>query len=482
MGSKRIQPPVPQDNRRGCLCWDTNTYSTECCDGEYQSQGIGSITGLALSESLVTIESLSVSQGGDVSTPTANYKGADLGTVTVTPTTFTPVETDTPRSITSSLVVPESVVVNSEEVKFANKGDTVSKTDTVTQSATPTLSCSDITFTGFSILQNGVITLPTIDIGTISSTSPSSFSTVSVDTVRTLNVNITVPSGYFNTGSTLACTTTATQPALGDYSCIDVGTATIYTAPEGSSTATFSSGNLFTSVSGGASGSNTTLADVQLTYTYGFTVPSGYSNTGETISGCTFNAHQPSHTKRYTSNNLSGERTWRVTFKGANLPDSSTTTKDIVATGGIDFFGYAEPTVVSGDSSGITWTESSAIYNTVGFGGTITHLLSHRSDTQFTSVQTGSGNVTHYIVSLLKDSSGNDIDPISASGVNKAIYEFKFDQQSGIFVNIQKSNAQGYNTASNFMTTIADGYYCQTNQYEQIRVQSGIITEYAIIT
>lgn len=404
MRNKRIKPPVPQDNRRGCLCWDTNTYSTECCDGEYQSQGIGSITGLALSESLVTIESLSISQGGDVSTPTANYKGADLGTVTVTPTTFTPVETDTPRSITSSLVVPESVVVNSEEVKFVNKGDTVSKTDIVT------------------------------------------------------------------------------QPATDNYSCSDVGTATIYTAPEGSSTATFSSGNLFTSVSGGPSGSNTTLTDVQLTYTYGFTVPSGYSNTGETISGCTFNAHQPSHTKRYTSNNLSGERTWRVTFKGANLPDSSTTTKDIVATGGIDFFGYAEPTVVSGDSSGITWTESSAIFNTVGFGSIITHLLSHRSDTQFTSVQTGSGNVTHYIVSLLKDSSGNDIDPISSLGVNKAVYEFKFDQQSGIFVNIQKSNAQGYNTASNFMTTIADGYYCQTNQYEQIRVQSGIITEYATIT
>ena len=205
---------VPQDDSRGCLCWDSNTYSRECCDDDYHAQGIGNITGLALSQSLVTIASLSVSQGGGVSTPTANYKGADLGTVTVTPTTFAPVVTDTPRSITSSLVVPESVVVNSEEVKFSNKGDTVSKTETITQPANVSvaLSCSDITFTGFAVSQAGVITQPTIDIGTISSTTPLSFALVSTETTRTLNVNITVPSGYTNAGATLACTTTATQP------------------------------------------------------------------------------------------------------------------------------------------------------------------------------------------------------------------------------------------------------------------------------
>ena len=45
MRYNKVKPPVPQDDRRGCLCWETNTYSRECCDGEYQSQGIGSITG-----------------------------------------------------------------------------------------------------------------------------------------------------------------------------------------------------------------------------------------------------------------------------------------------------------------------------------------------------------------------------------------------------------------------------------------------------
>ena len=33
----------PKNSKRGCLCAD-NTYSTKCCDGSLQAQGIGSIT------------------------------------------------------------------------------------------------------------------------------------------------------------------------------------------------------------------------------------------------------------------------------------------------------------------------------------------------------------------------------------------------------------------------------------------------------
>ena len=33
----------PRGGRRACLCWDTNTYSIECCDGSLRAQGIGSI-------------------------------------------------------------------------------------------------------------------------------------------------------------------------------------------------------------------------------------------------------------------------------------------------------------------------------------------------------------------------------------------------------------------------------------------------------
>ena len=36
--------PSPKDDRRACLCPD-GTYSRKCCDGSFQAQGIGNITG-----------------------------------------------------------------------------------------------------------------------------------------------------------------------------------------------------------------------------------------------------------------------------------------------------------------------------------------------------------------------------------------------------------------------------------------------------
>lgn len=31
----------PKNSRRACLCLNSNTYSTKCCDGALQEQGIG---------------------------------------------------------------------------------------------------------------------------------------------------------------------------------------------------------------------------------------------------------------------------------------------------------------------------------------------------------------------------------------------------------------------------------------------------------
>lgn len=36
--------PSPKSNKRACLCPD-GTYSRKCCDGSFQAQGIGNITG-----------------------------------------------------------------------------------------------------------------------------------------------------------------------------------------------------------------------------------------------------------------------------------------------------------------------------------------------------------------------------------------------------------------------------------------------------
>ena len=40
--------PSPKNGKRGCLC-DDGTYSRKCCDGSFQAQGIGNITGEDLS-------------------------------------------------------------------------------------------------------------------------------------------------------------------------------------------------------------------------------------------------------------------------------------------------------------------------------------------------------------------------------------------------------------------------------------------------
>ena len=34
----------PKSSKRGCLCKNGRTYSTECCDGSLAAQGIGNIT------------------------------------------------------------------------------------------------------------------------------------------------------------------------------------------------------------------------------------------------------------------------------------------------------------------------------------------------------------------------------------------------------------------------------------------------------
>ncbi len=33
----------PKGGKRGCICKDNKTYSSKCCDGSLQGQGIGKI-------------------------------------------------------------------------------------------------------------------------------------------------------------------------------------------------------------------------------------------------------------------------------------------------------------------------------------------------------------------------------------------------------------------------------------------------------
>lgn len=38
----------PKNSRRACLCLNSDTYSTKCCDGALQEQGIGQTQGPAV--------------------------------------------------------------------------------------------------------------------------------------------------------------------------------------------------------------------------------------------------------------------------------------------------------------------------------------------------------------------------------------------------------------------------------------------------
>jgi hypothetical protein len=55
-GFKTPSKSSPRNGRRGCLCPD-GTYSTKCCDGSLQAQGIGRITALPTEDYLAKEDS-----------------------------------------------------------------------------------------------------------------------------------------------------------------------------------------------------------------------------------------------------------------------------------------------------------------------------------------------------------------------------------------------------------------------------------------
>jgi hypothetical protein len=149
--------------------------------------------------------SVSVSQGGTVSYVTGN-----AAAVSVSPTSYGIVNTDTNRTISVTVTVPSG---------YTNSGGTVSGTKTVTQSLTPTFTFGDAGVSGFSVGQDGTIYAPSVSAGTISSITyvnsngNTSYSPVDSNTTRTATVSVTVPIGYYNSGGTVSGDTTATQPA-----------------------------------------------------------------------------------------------------------------------------------------------------------------------------------------------------------------------------------------------------------------------------
>ena len=283
--------PYPTSGRRGCQCKD-GTYSSKCCDGE--SQGIGGLTGgsvsyynfvdgsedvnninglIDLSCNNINLEGFSITAKGVITSPNTN-----VGTITsISPASFDMVTIDTPRTLSVSITVPSG---------YSNSTQTIVCTTTAIQPKEifPSLECSDITITGFAVSYDGVITLPTIDIGTIESTSPASFDDPEEDTLRTLNVNITVPSEYSNEGSILACTTTAIQ--VGEAStlaCEDLVFTGLAVDFIGNITTPTVNIGTVSSISPTTFARSPVFTPTSRTVTVNVTVPSGYTNSGQTL-------------------------------------------------------------------------------------------------------------------------------------------------------------------------------------------------------
>tara|TARA_R100001510_G_C7651260_1_gene208898 strand:+ start:147 stop:1547 length:1401 start_codon:yes stop_codon:yes gene_type:complete len=461
MGHKRRdysgRTSSPQDSRRGCLCADEETYSIECCDGELINQGLGSLVsqGNPLFDcDAVTLSGFSVAQNGDITLPTV-----DVGTIlSTTPSSFSVVGTDTARTLSVVIKAPNG---------YSNSGARVTCTTTATQPLLPSLTCSDVTLSGFAVAQNGTITLPTIDIGTITSTSPSSFALVSVNTVRTLSVDITVPSGYFNAGSTITCTTTATQPLSPTLTCSDITFSGFSVSQSGTVTqGSIDIGTIIsTTPSSVSANTNTSATSVDLTVRV--QAPVSYLNAGSQFD-CTVTVSQPGLTLTRYSASWAGTKSITIQTHHNGSTQSYSNIK-----GGAVVFSYNQPT---GDTA--SWTAGATDITLAGFDTAVysqgdpdvgldagIFTFTHYSSSAFTSVQSGTGTGNVQICTLsLQNISGSDV-PIAPH--NPAANGLK------AYASPYASNAP---VSSGLGTLVSDGFYTIAGISTQVRVSGGLIT------
>ena len=143
-----------------------------------------------------------------------------------------------------------------------------------------------------SVSQGGSVSYQTGNAAGAVLVSPSSFGLVNVDTTRTINVTVTVPSGYSNSGQTVSGTKTATQSSVPTFSFGDAGVSGFAVSQGGTitpPTALYASIDSITyngSIGNSSYGLVNTItqrsADVFVT------VPNGYYNTGEQIGGTVY--------------------------------------------------------------------------------------------------------------------------------------------------------------------------------------------------
>lgn len=139
-----------------------------------------------------------------------------------------------------------------------------------------------------SVSQGGSVSYVTGNAAAVS-VSPTSFGLVNVDTSRTINVTVTVPGGYSNSGGTVSGTKTATQSAIATFSFGDAGASGFAVSQNGTITPPSVTNGTIASVTYNGSVANSYYSIVntitQRSADVYVTVPSGYYNTGEQVGG-----------------------------------------------------------------------------------------------------------------------------------------------------------------------------------------------------
>ena len=211
-------------------------------------------------------------------------------------------------SISSSTLTITSANLGGTKVLYVEAFDNDTNTCRPTQSINVTINvasaftCTTAGLKGGSIAQDGTITDPSL-IGTITArklssgggtiTNAGANSTTSAVS-KTLFFDITVPGGYTNTGSTIECSKTFSQPgtSLTAFTCDDLTLTEQGVYTDGS--IKFGKTNKGTLTDFSPKSFAVVDVDTSRTLTLSIVAPSGYSNAGSTIT-CTKVVTQPAN-------------------------------------------------------------------------------------------------------------------------------------------------------------------------------------------
>jgi hypothetical protein len=177
-----------------------------------------------------------------------------------------------------------------------------------------------------SVNSNGVVSFTNSTLGTAISVSPSTFDLVRVTTTRTINVTVTVPSGYSNSGGTVTGTKTADQPAKLFAYADWVSAGGSVSINKNNGVVSFTNGTLGTVSSVSPASFDLITSPQSRNITVTVNIPAGYANSVDgTVSG-TFTTTQAALDETISITLNGSTDTWTPSGQGA----STTLAVDVV--------------------------------------------------------------------------------------------------------------------------------------------------------